>query len=66
MPDEVLHHLADKFTSEVLPYIKALRLDRYLTSPAFFDDVARIMKQEGTVLLFREGFKPSVLKETIH
>ena len=66
MPDVVLHYLADKFTREVLPYIKALKLDRCITSPYFFDDVARIMKQEGTVLLFREGFKPSILKETIH
>ena len=66
MPDVVLHYLADKFTREVLPYIKALRFDRYITCPAFFDDVAGIMNREGTVLLFREGFKPSVLKETIH
>ena len=66
MTDAAHSFLADKFTSEVLPYIKALRLDRYITSPAFFDEVARIMKQEGTVLLFREGFKPNILKETIH
>ena len=66
MPDVVLHYLADKFTREVLPYIKDLRLDRYLTCPAFFDDVAGIMKREGTFLFFREGFSLIVQKETVH
>ena len=66
MTDAALSLLADKFTSEVLPYIKALRLDHYITSPAFFDEVAGIMKAEGTVLLFREGLKQIILKETIH
>jgi len=66
MPDVVLHYLADKFTLEVLPYIKVLRLDRYITCPYFFDEVAGIMKREGTVLIFRDGFSPIVKKETIH
>jgi len=66
MPDEVLDYLADKFISEVSPYISSLRFDRYFTCPYFFDEVAGIMKREGTVLIFQDGFSPIVKKETIH
>ena len=66
MPDAVLDHLADKFISEVSPYISPLRFDRYLSCAIFFDCVAADMKKAGTVLIEGVCFKPAVKKETIH
>ena len=66
MTDAALSFLADKFISEVSPYITPLRFDRYLTCATFFDCMAADMKKAGTVLMEGVCFKPSVLKETIH
>ena len=66
MADVVLHYLADKFISEVSPYITPLRFDRYLTCATFFDCVAADMKKAGTILIEGACFKPTVKKETIH